>query len=399
MHRLRRNVIRSDGIYVQAAHSSKLGSCFRKAVLILSLVALFGRIVHAVYATYFLYSTFNCVPCLNETDDNENNTLENIDVNTTFFRNVESRAQAESFPLFLIDPRKSPKLTAQVKTKREANNSEVIAFDPDKHTLLDELEELLNESNAFFNNEKKSKNSSSQPNDSSFSKESNGTIVNPTEAIFNDTEIPGIIESNFTDEGNKVRGIFVAIIIKNNATDYPIVAKDGSNASKEGLAAEEPCSDQCTLPFHMPFVDPKDRQSALIFYAIFCMLNAIFIGVLFLGTCFLFLKLIVLAVVYEGFRLLSLFVWLCLDSSRGRNLNLKVISIDIGVDPDGLGWNIRLHYGDYLLDILIFLMTVAMLMCIQKGKKRLRAMNEIEPSLVGYRRGDREVPHFIEEIE
>jgi hypothetical protein len=152
------------------------------------------------------------------------------------------------------------------------------------------------------------------------------------------------------------------------------------------------CSEECAVFLTVELNDPKIRKWEMILIKSVLYLYALVMFCIFIGACFTFVEMLIIATFIEEAKLFTRFVLLIIDSFNGIKVLIKIIDfilklklvyaklfliigkrvhfdlvdVKFNVNSKGNGWSADFTYSEYLLDIIIFLLST--FLCIKVFK-------------------------------
>jgi hypothetical protein len=106
--------------------------------------------------------------------------------------------------------------------------------------------------------------------------------------------------------------------------DYQM-ANDSSYVNSKNNSTKDDCSEECAVFLTVELNDPKIRKWGMILITSVLYLYALVMFCVFIGACFSFVEMLIIATFIEGAKLFTGFVLLIIDSFNGIKVLIKII--------------------------------------------------------------------------
>jgi hypothetical protein len=106
--------------------------------------------------------------------------------------------------------------------------------------------------------------------------------------------------------------------------DYQM-ANDSSYVNSKNNSTKDYCSEECAIFLTVELNDPKIRKWGMILITSVLYLYALVMFCIFIGACFSFVEMLIIATFIEGAKLFTGFVLLIIDSFNGIKVLIQII--------------------------------------------------------------------------
>jgi hypothetical protein len=346
---------------------SPLQKCgvLRFVVVILSLISLISRIIYSTYASWLVFTTYDCIPCANSTSGNDSsqlfisqhssavlNTIRDLNIRN---RNKRSLSNDSNVSLFALN--------SSVDHFLRENSSFISYEQQNGEDFYDEMQRMEDFGNTFIIQDLKQeqnlsdktstsdewlrvfnsidKNEGNDTNMTQISKkyenESNNTVIakesqplkNETQQNVWDNFDTNDFESNtmtiiLNEQEFNVSRISLKDMDSESLNDYQM-ANDSSYVNSKNNSTKDDCSEECAVFLTVELNDPKIRKWGMILITSVLYLYALVMFCVFIGACFSFVEMLIIATFIEGAKLFTGFVLLIIDSFNGIKVLIKII--------------------------------------------------------------------------
>jgi hypothetical protein len=358
----------------------------RFLVVILSLISLINRIIYCTYASWLVLTTYDCIPCANSTSSNDSYALfvshhSSAVFNTIRDFNIKNRAKRFAANASHVEhsllSNNSYKSNSTLISNEQKNGDQFLEEHQRREDFKDkivvhELEVEQNLSDGKSYNDEwaqafKSVATNDVPNyyreestddlfNMSEEEDSNMTHINKEydnkyvsnislvvmesqplkkeskENIWEDSK--DFMESNsmtkrlnereFNESKNSLKNLYPNRLQK-NLKDYQMVNDSFYVSSKDNVIH---CSEECAVFLTVELNDSIFRKWAMILITSVLYFYALIMFCIFIGVCFAFVEILIIATFIEGAKLFAGFILMIIDSFNGiiilNEINFKL---------------------------------------------------------------------------
>ncbi len=337
---------------ISGRRHSPLQKCgvLRFLVVILSLISLISRIIYSTYASWLVFTTYDCIPCANSTSGNDSsqlfisqhssavlNTIRDLNIRNRNKRSLSNDSNVSPFALsssvdhFLRE--NSSFISDELQRMEDFGNTFIIQDLKQEQNLSDKTsinDEWLRVFNSIDKNEGNDTNMTQISK--KYENESNNTVIaKESQHLKNETQqnVWDNFESNTMtiilneQEFNGSR-ISLKDMDSQSLNDYQM-ANDSSYVNSKNNSTKVDCSEECAVFLTVELNDPKIRKWGMILITSVLYFYALVMFCIFIGACFSFVEMLIIATFIEGAKLFTGFVLLIIDSFNGIKVLIKII--------------------------------------------------------------------------